>query len=465
MNAPKHTIPVLHMELRPRVTQEEFAKAWTHLQEHLINEMDAGEPEGRAVLGAVDTWLADTLVILALVEPPGRRAGISDIWDPLTASWRPTPSLPELMMRERLPGDWIAVSASGYQAALDEQNATFHALRRAQSVAEGLWNIINQIAMLVDDSERIEQGSRLHRELLQLVTDRLGLLRMPAGEIISEGDWTASGMARAMRRAEFDRVHDDLAELGRLREQVAAYQRHSKALADYIVEHHQSPAVDDEAVAILDGYHVGLTAVAGPAAGGENTLAAAVRLLKLAAKRGAFMAFARTADDTIGEDQLRQGSALFWVVDEFNDNEGETFGIVIPVTPDVDAALERWARSFDAIAAGEEERQTYADPFDVELGRGDSLTFRQHVTGSALEAIADVADNSYSARLRILKPEGIELLLRAIADLPAGASLSLYKGTLSTCYADERAGQPAELADLWSMSDTDMFEDDGLEDE
>jgi hypothetical protein len=569
-------------------------------------------------------------------------------------------------------------------------------LRHAQAVAETLWHTLNQIAQLDPDDSTM--GKAEYRgKVRQLAARRAQLIAdLPADETVSDGAWLGQACAS---------LRDDLAELGRLRDQVAAFWGWSSALADYIGEHHKSPTVDDEAVAILDGYHVGLVEVAGPSAGGENTLAAAVRLLKLAASRGAFrhgmedgqarsapshfewrtiirsavgadaghgaykgamqalihgavqvimparaqlllgsrgidlyskleptaeqvaalevlaMEYARDtgplhlphpstgpwevggrvtverlkpevpannltmlvtpeqpevveshfvevhyaigadndprtilrfeglpdvslsdadaaalvrehmaksligaaqpqdpdhgqpSPEFISEDPtgslaerleaasknvvtmiefaggtrplpdlirqalthsvavmseaaeaLRQGSALFWIVDEFNDNEGETFGIVIPVTPDVDAAIEKWARTFDALVAREEERQPYADPFDVELGQGDSLTFRQHVTGSALEAIADVADNGYSARLRILKPEGIELLLRAIADLPAGASLSLYKGTLSTCYADESSGQPTEIADLWLHCDEDMFEDGPDED-
>ncbi len=533
------------------------------------------------------------------------------------------------------------------------------------------------IAMLVDDSERIEQGSRLHRELLQLVTTRLGLLRMPAGEIISEGDWTSSGMARAMNSGAS--LRDDLAELGRLRGQVTAYQEWSKDLADYIVEHHKPPMVDDKAVAVLDGYHVGLTEVAGPRAGGENTLAAAVRLLKLAASRGAFMlsngdatsgdlleladdielnldrtvepeaarqniALFRRAAATIeakpfeqdgvravelvggavptavwqvgdmctvdGEAQdvfridrlgpwgaalvnsrgvvhgwegyskmhkamsvdtdmaalvrehaakplilpastrteihgatgdarvtittsatgeivqvtchdvgpepeeddgdtlaerckvgsdnlsallgpiggttvpeplrsgviaasillgeaalaLRSSEARFWVVDEYNDNEGETFGIAIPADPQIDEALARWATTYDAVVAREEGREPHRpDPYGVELGgSGDKLTFRPRQTDSNLEALGEDDENGYSARIRMLRPEGVAVLLKAIAAIPAGGSLALYKGQLSVCYSDGDEREPTNVADLWELCD-DMFTDDGLD--
>lgn len=635
MNDPKHTVPVLHMELRPRVTREEFARAWTHLQEHLLNEMAVGEPEGRAVTDAIDTWLADTLVILALVEPPGRRAGTSDVWDPLTASWRPMPSAPTLMMRERLPGDLLALSASGYQKMrndlirLVEENTKLclrqEALHHAQAVAESLWHTLNQIATLQSsDYEHSDAGELAsYRARVRHLADRRLMLiaELPADETISDGAWMGK-IGPSLR--------DDLAELGRLREQVAAYQEWSKALADYIVEHHKPLMVDDKAVAILDGYHVGLTPVAGPSAGGENTLAAAVRLLKLAAERGAFMAFARPfeqngvraveigdgavpvavwqigdtctvdgeAQDVFRVDRLgplgaalvnsrgavhgwegyrkmhkvvevvetrftevhydigeaneprtvlrfeglpdvslpdadmaalvRQHaakstgpagdqrtrpdadlseradvmatnllhvtegegylspaaesaiksaaallvelgealkpSAFFWVVDEFCDNEGETFGIAIPAAAQVDEALARWAKTYDEVVAREERRDPHPDPFGVELGgSGDKLTFRPRRTDSNLEALGEDDENGYSARIRMLKPEGVAVLLKAIAAIPVGGSLALYKGQLSTCYADEDGREPADVADLWELCDDDMFTDDGLD--
>ena len=154
----------------------------------------------------------------------------------------------------------------------------------------------------------------------------------------------------------------------------------------------------------------------------------------------------------------------FWLVDEFCDNEGETFGIAIPSTPEVDAAVEKWARSFAAITAAEDGRAPDEDPFEQKLGTGDSLTFRQNETAEDLEAIERHSDNDYSSRLRMLKPDGVELLLKAIAGLPPGGSLSLYKGTLSTCFADGAAGEPEEIVDLWLHCDVDMFEDDGLGD-
>lgn len=431
------------------------------------------------------------------------------------------------------------------------------ALRHAQAVAETLWHTLNQIAALQSsDYEHSDAGELAsYRERVRHLADRRLMLiaELPADETVSDGAWLGQ-ISPSLR--------DDLAELGRLREQVGAYQERSKALANYIVEHHKPPMVDDKAVAILDGYHVGLTPVAGPSAGGENTLAAAVRLLKLAAARGAFgpaaqpdvvetrfteVHFAigetneprtvlrfeglpdvslpdadmaalvrqhaakstgpagdqRTRPDadlseradvmatnllhvTEGEGYLSPAaesaiksaaallvelgealkpSAFFWVVDEFCDNEGETFGIAIPADPRVDEALARWAKTYDEVVAREEGREPHRpDPYGVELGgSGDKLTFRPRQTDSNLEALGEGDENGYSARIRMLKPEGVAVLLKAIAAIPAGGSLALYKGQLSTCYADADGREPADVADLWELCDDDMFTDDGLD--
>jgi len=74
------------------------------------------------------------------------------------------------------------------------------------------------------------------------------------------------------------------------RGQLEAYREHFHELGQHLVEAHKPGEVDPEAVAILDGYHVGTREVAGGGAGepGEDTVAAALRLLKLALARGAF---------------------------------------------------------------------------------------------------------------------------------------------------------------------------------
>lgn len=80
------------------------------------------------------------------------------------------------------------------------------------------------------------------------------------------------------------------AALVQARDQVAAHQRHHRALGDFLVKEHKPGDVDSEAVAILDGYHVAARQVVGAGGGepGETTLEAGLRLLKLAHARGAF---------------------------------------------------------------------------------------------------------------------------------------------------------------------------------
>lgn len=70
--------------------------------------------------------------------------------------------------------------------------------------------------------------------------------------------------------------------------QVEAYQEWVHALGRHIVSAHKPGQVDDRSVAVLDGYphpDLGLPK--------ENTLEAALRLLKLAAERGAFKTLSR----------------------------------------------------------------------------------------------------------------------------------------------------------------------------
>lgn len=71
---------------------------------------------------------------------------------------------------------------------------------------------------------------------------------------------------------------------------VSAWAAHTEtmgALGQHLIAAHKPGEVDDAAVALLDGYHVGGRAVA-PGEPGETTLEAALRLLKLAKERGAF---------------------------------------------------------------------------------------------------------------------------------------------------------------------------------
>lgn len=97
-----------------------------------------------------------------------------------------------------------------------------------------------------------------------------------------------------------------LGELGQARIQVAAHQRHHRALGDFLVKEHKPGDVDSEAVAILDGYHVGARQVVGAGGGepGETTLEAGLRLLKLAHARGAFCPW--HDELRAAEDDLRQ---------------------------------------------------------------------------------------------------------------------------------------------------------------
>jgi hypothetical protein len=88
-------------------------------------------------------------------------------------------------------------------------------------------------------------------------------------------------------RMEFADAKKRVAELEAV---LLAHGEHVSAIGEHIIASHKPGEVDDDSVAILDGYHVGARAVAGGGQGepGETTLEAALRLLKLAKQRGAF---------------------------------------------------------------------------------------------------------------------------------------------------------------------------------
>lgn len=106
----------------------------------------------------------------------------------------------------------------------------------------------------------------------------------------------ADGLPRFENSDEHWRLRQLIAEaageVARAHRMIAARDENHHAIGQYIVAAHKPGEVDHEAVAILDGYHVGARAVAGGGQGepGETTLQAALRLLKLAHQRGAFAA-------------------------------------------------------------------------------------------------------------------------------------------------------------------------------
>ncbi len=126
-------------------------------------------------------------------------------------------------------------------------------------------------------------------ELIKVVVD---ITSNPACEVPGGGkpaglDSVTALLRLAQQRRAFEA---DWSELDSLRTSVEAYRDHTRKLGQHIIDAHKPGAVDVEAVAILDGYHVGARKVRGGGEGepGESTLEAALRLLKLALARGAF---------------------------------------------------------------------------------------------------------------------------------------------------------------------------------
>jgi hypothetical protein len=143
-------------------------------------------------------------------------------------------------------------------------------------------NFADEGVAVVKDGVRLVNGRKL---------DDAALLKLEPGRDPEPGE-TVAKMAIDRLQLALDRgaFASDWSELDSLRTSVAAQREHHHELGQHIVAIHKPGEVDTEAVAILDGYHVGAKEVAGGGAGepGEHTLAAALRLLKLAHTRGAF---------------------------------------------------------------------------------------------------------------------------------------------------------------------------------
>lgn len=106
----------------------------------------------------------------------------------------------------------------------------------------------------------------------------------------------ADGLPRFENSDEHWRLRQLIAEaageVARAHRMFAARDENHRELGQHLLDAHKPGEVDHEAVAILDGYHIGAREVAGGGHGepGETTLEAALRLLKLAHARGAFAA-------------------------------------------------------------------------------------------------------------------------------------------------------------------------------
>lgn len=204
---------------------------------------------------------------------------------------------------------------------------------------------------------------------------------------------------------------------------------------------------------------------ADPLAERARGAAGALRKLGLGEPASSVVADAADVLSEAGEALRGEAINLYWLVDEYNDTEGETFGIAVRASRDVDRALFKWARSYEAMLATERGETPQAAVLNRRLANGgDALTFRRGLTSAELEAIENASDNGYSARVRILSAEGTKVLLDAINDTPPGGSLSLYKGTLSTCMpeledAEQPVPEPTELADLWVYEEKGAWEE------
>ena len=136
----------------------------------------------------------------------------------------------------------------------------------------------------------------------------------------------------------------------------------------------------------------------------------------------------------------------FWLVDEHNDWEGETFGFAIPHSLRVEAAMDKWEKSWTSFWGDDK-----AD--------GQEWSFGSHQTEEYLDAFSAGSDNTYSSRVSYLSDEALDILLTAIEALQPGQTLQLYKGNLSRLepYPEGEGRGPDDfkdvsITDLWELS-------------
>lgn len=372
--------------------------------------------------------------------------------------------------RERMGKDGHSI----YVHKQDFEELTDHLrpgpLRHAQAVAEVLWHTLRRVGEL--DPLNFGSGAEFEQEVLRLAARRTSLIAdLPRDERISDGAWLGAHAPELVDSRFVDIAYmadpnrtvfrfEGLPDVALLDADAQKMTRHY--LAKSFTGVTQPPDPDRGQVASDIEVNPDSPLAARLEAAAENV----VTMMEFSGGKAGLPELIREALThsvatmaEAAEELRRRGPAQrFWLVDEFCDNEGETFGIAIPAGPKVDEVMLAWARSF-ALATGAEE--PLGDPCDMPWNAGgDSLTFRRGLTGEALETIEQVADNGYSRRVRWLDPDGWVAVAAAVESLTEGESLSLYKGNLATCYRDEDEREPRDIADLWDMCEEDEEADD-----
>lgn len=150
--------------------------------------------------------------------------------------------------------------------------------------------------------------------------------------------------------------------------------------------------------------------------------------------------------------------ARYWLVDEYNDWEGETFGFAIPMSPRADAVMEQWLRLIVKDSLATEGWYISRPPPDPATAPLEVLTehswngmrWESGVTADALESIEEYSPNNYAARVTFLEDDKVAALLTAIetAIASGASSIYLYKGQLMVQHGDDRNNYKVVL-DLW----------------
>lgn len=236
-------------------------------------------------------------------------------------------------------------------------------------------------------------------------------LRRIAEGLLAVDEKERPGFALLLRRAADALAPDE--EVERCRRMIAARDENHRAIGQYLVAAHKPGEVDEEAVAILDGYHVGARAVAGGGAGepGETTLQAALRLLKLAKARGAFAIRHVTVAKTPLQQRLAQMA---------NRLEASLRAASLLDGPDAQevadlrlaaGGVEKWAEAAETWRA--EQRQRVVADWTVQTFGPEMMTPHERVLRVLEEALELAQAEGLSA------VEAIRLV-RYVFDRPAG---------------------------------------------
>lgn len=389
------------------------------------------------------------------VHETGERT--ATVYDPLTNGFvEKTVHGCAPVTRERMGKDGHSI----YVHKHDFEELTDHLrpgpLRHAQAVAEVLWHTLRRVGEL--DPLNFGSGAEFEQEVLRLAARRTSLIAdLPRDERISDGAWLGAHAPELVDSRFVDIAYmadpnrtvfrfEGLPDVALLDADAQKMTRHY--LAKSFTGVTQPPDPDRGQVASDIEVNPDSPLAARLEAAAENV----VTMMEFSGGKAGLPELIREALThsvaTMAEaaEELRRRE-LFWLIDEF-DAQDQRRGFAVPSTPRIDAAMLRWATSFEAIAALEEKRAPLADPLQTPEGNG--LRWRRDLTRDDLDEI--VVEDGESVRVRFLSEYGVRRLVQAIDRLTEGESLYLAGGVLATCYHDEDERESTDLVNLRELA-------------